>query len=178
MKIFIACSSRNHYEEITKDIAFLLAQRGHDLVFGASSTGMMGKTLEAFSKQNRKITSVTVDRYVEDLKNIPSTKEVICETTFERLKTLYQEADVILVLPGGSGTVSELFSILEEVRTIEQKNKLWIYDVPYQNESYYDFFEALLNRFIKDDYNDESIKDYYKIIHSKEELLERIGEIE
>ena len=80
-------------------------------------------------------------------------------------------------MPGGSGTMGELFGILEELRTVDIKNKLFIYNLPYKDGYFFDFFEELMNRFIEDHYNDENIKKYYKIVYSKEELLERIGEI-
>ena len=177
MKIFIACSSKNHYEDIVKDMAKTLAQQGHDLIFGAASTGMMGIASKEFAKEGRGVSSVTVEKYLDDLINIPSTEEYICDTTFDRTKCLYQNADVIIFMPGGSGTMGELFGILEELRTVDIKNKLFIYNLPYKDGYFFDFFEGLMNRFIEDHYNDESIKKYYKIVYSKEELLERIGEI-
>ena len=177
MKIFVACSSKSHYEDIIEEISNALAQQGHDLVFGASSTGMMGICMKEFQEEKRNIISATVERYKDDLINIPSTEEYLCDTTFDRLKLLYQKADIILFLPGGSGTMGELFGILEEVRTIDIKNKLIIYNVPYKEGYFYDFFEELMDRFIKDNYNDESIKEYYKMVYSKEELLKELGEI-
>ena len=62
MKIFMACSSKNHYEDTIKDMAKTLAHQGHDLIFGAASTGMMGIASKEFAKEGRGVSSVTVEK--------------------------------------------------------------------------------------------------------------------
>ena len=175
MRVFIGCSSKNHYDHITREVAASLAKEGYDLVFGAASFGMMGLCYEEFLKENREITSITVSEYEEDLKNINSTKEFLCDNTFLRTSRIYENSDVLVFLPGGSGTVNELFSILEELRTRESSKQLILYNVPYKEGYYYDFFEQLMQRFIEDGYNDHSIKNYYQYAYDTKELVKKIG---
>lgn len=174
MKIGILCSSKDHYPKETKEICEFLSEEKFDLVFGASSTGMMGICYDTFHEKGRKMEGATVKEYQQDLQNLPYAQPYICETTFDRIKLIMNLSDVILLLPGGTGTLSEFFSLLEEVRTIGQKGKLLLYSLPYKNGHYFDFIKEMMDRMIMDGYNSSDIKEYYDIIEDKEKLKQKI----
>lgn len=168
--ILICCSSR---EEVNKDFLYLadsvskeISSLGYNLVFGAASSGMMGKCMNNFEE----VYSYTVEKYREDLINIPSTEEYVVETTFDRTKEMYKDADIILVLPGGTGTIAEIFSILEENRSISTPKPMIIYNY----NGYYDNVINLIDIAVENNFNDSSIKEYYQVCDNLEELIEYI----
>lgn len=169
MKIFISCSSRKNvakeYIDIAREISEFLNNKGYSLLFGACSVGMMGECYKAFSN----VKSYTVDIWKEDLKNLTKSENIIVSTTMDRLKNLYLESDVILVLPGGSGSISELFSCIEENRSVSDGKKIVIYNY----NGYYNFVIDCLNNSIKEKFNDESIFSNLVFVDSIDEL-ERI----
>ena len=170
MKIFIGSSSRNEinkeYLDLAEKVGKELKKYNYDLVFGAASTGMMGKITKYFNN----IYSYTVEKYAEDLKNINSKKEYILKTTFDRTKKMYKDANLLLLLPGGTGTLSELFGILEENRSVTNPKKYIIFNYNH----YYDKALELIDNCIKNNFNSKDIKDYYEVVNNIEELIKLI----
>ena len=170
MKIFIGSSSRDEinkeYLELAEKVGQELKKYNYDLVFGAASTGMMGKTTKYFNN----IYSYTVDKYTDDLKNINSKKEYILKTTFDRTKKMYKDADLLVLLPGGTGTLAELFGILEENRSINNPKKYIIFNYNH----YYDKALELIDSCIKNKFNSKDIKDYYKVVTNIKDLIKEI----
>ena len=111
-------------------------------------------------------------KYVDDLKNINSTKEYILDTTFDRTKNLYTDSDLILVLPGGTGTLAEIFGILEENRSIDNPKPMYIYNY----DHYYDNVINIIETCINNKFNDKSIYNYFYISDNLDELIEKIKE--
>ncbi len=175
IKVFIGSSSSDlidsKYEILASEISKKLAESGCDFVFGAASVGMMGKCYEEFFKLNKLVYSYTVSKYKEDLKNLNSCKQVICPTTFGRTSCIYNEADVFLFLPGGTGTIAELFSILEENRSVDNQKEVIIYNY----EGYYDKVIDLIEYFISNNFNSSDIFNNLKIYDSISDVLDRIS---
>lgn len=173
-KIFIGCSSRNFINDkyllLAKEVANICILRGYDLVFGASTNGMMGKCYNLFLENNQRIYSHTVSKYLDDLKNINSNSEYIHETTFDRTKGLYQDANLILFLPGGTGTIAEIFSILEENRSIDLPKKVILYNY----EGYYNKLLDLIKYCVENRFNEEIIFDNFKIVNDIDELISEL----
>lgn len=170
MKVFIGCSSHididNKYIEDAKYIANKLSNK-YDLVIGGiMDNGMLGTVYKEFINNNKKIYLYTLELYKEDI----SKYKVDCkylENTFERTNRLYNEADKILILPGGSGTFSEIFSMLEDNRTIDSNKEIIIYN----QDNYYSIILELLMKSIKHNFNDISIMDRLKVFNDKDALL-------
>ncbi len=171
MKLFIGCSSHpeidKKYIEDADFISNAIASYGYDLILGGiSNEGMFGKILENFNEAHRDIKVYTLKVYNEDtsLFNLDCT---YVEDTFERQTRIYNEVSKVLILPGGTGTLAELFSMLEDNRTIKCTKEIIIYN---QDGYYYDLIK-FITRLIKDKFNDSSILNYIKIFNEKEDLI-------
>ena len=138
MKVFIASAANKEisedYVDLAYDVSNVFAEKGFDLLFGAANYSMMGACYKAFIKNNRKVYAYTVPKYERDFKRLPKAKCVRVEDTLLRFRKLYFRSDVIVILPGGVGTVAELFSSIEEYRTSLGNKKILL--VNYKN--YYD----------------------------------------
>ena len=77
---------------------------------------------------------------------------------------LYNEE---VVLPGGTGSLSEILSMLEEKRTINSDKEIIIYN---QDGYYYDLIK-FITKLIKNKFNDISILNYIKIFNDKDDLI-------
>lgn len=171
MKLFIGCSSHpeidKKYIEDADFISKALADYGYDLIIGGiSNEGMFGKILNNFNEAHRNIKIYTLKLYNEDtsLFNVDCT---YVENTFEREARIYNEASKVLILPGGTGSLAELFSMLEDNRTIESTKEIIIYN---QDGYYYDLIK-FITKLIKEKFNDYSILNYIKIFNEKEDLI-------
>lgn len=176
-RVFVGCSSRDtidiKYLDLIESVSKLLISKDYDLVFGASSSGMMGRCYKSFLNGNKKIYSYTVSKYIDDLKNIESSEEYILKTTFLRTENMYRDANILVFLPGGTGTISEIFSVLEENRSIDIPKKVILYN-------YDGFFDKLLDLIyycVINNFNDETIFDYFIVVDNNEELLKELESI-
>lgn len=113
----IFCGSTNgadgKYRQSTMEISRLLAQKGITLVYGGGSYGLMGTAADAAMKHRGKVIGVIPKLLVEKeaaKRNI--TELLIVESMQERKKKMMELSDGFLVLPGGVGTLDELFEVM------------------------------------------------------------------
>ena len=91
----------------------LLARRGWRLVYGAGDVGLMGLVARAVQAAGGRTFGVIpahlLDREVgkRDLDTL-----VVTETMHERKKVMFMNADAVVVLPGGAGSLDEFFEVL------------------------------------------------------------------
>ncbi len=149
-KVFIACSSNDKvsasYLDETKRVCNLLCHLNYDLVYGSYDRSMMGVCAKTFIQNKKDVYGIGTLAYGKA--NIDTYSELM-PNTFERLKRMYSLADIFLILPGGTGTIAELFSILEEFKTNKGNKKLIIYN-------YNGYYNKLLE-FIYDKQKEEII---------------------
>ena len=120
MKIFISCSSQDTIEEIYKEKTYELVKelsKKNDLVFGSSDTGLMGICYKEFLKNKRNITGICYEIYKDLLEKLKLDKIIMVKTLNESNDQLINNSDIILVLPGAYGTLSEVISSIELIRT-------------------------------------------------------------
>lgn len=177
MKIAICSSSNdsidNKYKETARKIAKFLAENNYDLIWGAASYSIMGICYEEFAKHNRKIYGFTTKKYMDDLKNLPHATHKICNNTFEMKKEIFNNADIILFLEGGTGTISELFTYIEEVRSNDVNKKLIIYN----ENKHFDIVISLINDLVKRNFNSDNIFNYFKIVNNLDGLKREFKEV-
>lgn len=168
MKMFIGCSSRagiaNKYIEDAGYIAKRLSSKYDLVIGGVSDNGMFGKILSAFKDKNIYLYTLLI--YNEELSKY-NLKYKYLDSTFERTRNILEDSDKILFLPGGTGSLCEIFSMLEEIRTFNLDKKIILYN---QDGYYYDIVK-LITRLVKDKFNDISILNYIKVFNEKEDLL-------
>jgi uncharacterized protein (TIGR00730 family) len=167
MKVFIGCGSnpdiKKGYLEETKLICDLLCQKGYDLVFGSYSKGMMGVCYNTFIKNKRLVYGMNLEIYNDDLINLEKEKVFNFKDTFTRLKETYNLSDVFIILPGGTGTISELFGIMEEMKNNKTDKKIIVYN-------YLNYYDNLFKIFDNSDFIYSRDKDNLIIVNNLKDL--------
>ena len=97
-----------YYISIARSVSNYLATNEFNLVFGAASSSMMGACYESFINKNREVYAFTTNKYICDLENLKGAKAYIKETTFDMKKSMFENSNLIVLLPGGLGTLSEV----------------------------------------------------------------------
>lgn len=169
MNVAILSSSNenvdNNYLSIARSVSAYLAQNDFNLVFGGCSTSMMGICYDEFIRHNKEVYSFTTPKYADDIKNLLKAKHFIRETTFDLKKAIYENSDLIVALAGGIGTLSEIFSFVEENRSGEKEVPIVIYD----ENHFYDLLIEELSSMEEKGFINNDIKKYITIAHNKEE---------
>ena len=135
----------DRYKRDTEAICRALAQRGQDLVFGGGSTGLMGAAARGFTAGGGKIygfiPTFIIDEDVEPPYDACTTL-VKTKTMHERKQGMEDLAAAYLIVPGGIGTMEELFEILV-ARSLGQERKPI---VMYNPDGYFDHILAFIQK--------------------------------
>ena len=90
-----------------------LAAQGMGLVYGGGSVGLMGTVADAVLAGGGEVIGVIPRKLVElEKEHRGLTKLIEVNTMHERKRLMMEHADGFLVLPGGYGTLEELFEVI------------------------------------------------------------------
>ncbi len=122
----------NKYVERVEALALKLAERGHDLVFGAGANGLMGAAARGFTKGGGKITGIIPSFFLEDTVEPIYDKcdELIyTDTMNERKEGMEDIADAFIIVPGGIGTLEEMFEVITLKQLCQHKKPIAFYNI-------------------------------------------------
>ncbi len=107
------CGVLPDYAQAARDTGAMLARNHWRLVYGAGDIGLMGLVAQATQAAGGKTFGVIPTHLLgmeagkRDLDTF-----VITETMHERKKVMFMNADAIVMLPGGAGSLDEFFEVL------------------------------------------------------------------
>ena len=129
------------YFAISEELGRKLAARGHSLVFGGGSTGVMGSVVNGVLSAGGTGIGVAPHFFRErHLLEEKCTKFYYTENMRERKFMLEELSDVFVVAPGGVGTMDEFF----EIHTLKQLGRHAKPIVIWNAYGYYDTLIKLL----------------------------------
>ncbi|WP_421999052.1 TIGR00730 family Rossman fold protein [Reyranella sp.] len=113
----VFCGSRFGTDPATRDVAqrlgTMLAEKGITLVYGGGGVGLMGVVANAALAAAGRVVGVIPSFLLRRESGHPDlTETVVVETMHERKLTMFERSEGIVVLPGGIGTLEELFEVL------------------------------------------------------------------
>ncbi len=174
MKIFISCSSSitisDEYKIVTKYLIENISKE-NDLVFGCTNRGLMGICYNGFLKNNRNITGICYEMYKDDLKDLKLNETYIVKTLEESNRRLEEMSDMILIMPGAYGTLSEFIDILEHKRTKLHNKDIIIFNINGFYNKLIDMFNMIYYKVSKD-------YDFYslcKVFNTADEIIDYIN---
>ncbi len=117
MQICVYCSSSDviepSYREIAAELGREIARHGHSLVYGGCSIGLMGATARAVHQHGGKVVGVIPEfMRARGLSYEPADELLVTPDMRARKAAMEARADAFLALPGGLGTLEEMFEII------------------------------------------------------------------
>ncbi|MBY0509057.1 MAG: TIGR00730 family Rossman fold protein [Rhodospirillaceae bacterium] len=90
-----------------------MAARGTTLVFGGGRVGLMGVAADAVLSGGGKIVGV-IPNFLKDkeLAHTAATEMIVVPDMHTRKKVMFERSDAFCILPGGVGTLDEMFEII------------------------------------------------------------------
>lgn len=112
--ICVFCSASDKipevYKKAARELGELLGKRGHNVVYGGGNPSMMGIVAKSTQSNGGKAIGI-VPRIWKHLERIED--EYIAAEDLRHRKTLYEmNSDAFIALPGGLGTLDEIFDTL------------------------------------------------------------------
>jgi len=116
-RLCVYCGSSDavadRYQEAASELGARLAAAGIDLVYGGGRVGLMGLLADAALAAGGKVTGVIPRRLVDAEVAHPGVTELlVVDSMHDRKRLMADRADAFAVLPGGIGTLDELFETL------------------------------------------------------------------
>jgi uncharacterized protein (TIGR00730 family) len=101
------------YRAAASELGAGLAAAGIDLVFGGGRVGLMGLLADAALAAGGRVTGVIPVRLCDaEVAHRGVTELVVVANMHERKRLMAERADAFAVLPGGIGTLDEMFEVL------------------------------------------------------------------
>lgn len=115
--VCVYCGSSARASEIYFNAARLtgrvLAERGHTLVYGGAHIGLMGALADTALELNGRVVGVIPQSLVDkEVAHKGLTEQHVVESMHVRKALMNELSDAFLALPGGFGTLDELFETL------------------------------------------------------------------
>ncbi|MFJ4342385.1 TIGR00730 family Rossman fold protein [Streptomyces sp. NPDC088915] len=114
LAVFLASSDGHDpaYAALAASVGTDLARRGIGLVYGGGRTGLMGVVADAALKAGGEVVGVIPRSMIErEWAHEGVTELVVCDTMHERKAIMADRADAFAALPGGLGTLEEIFEV-------------------------------------------------------------------
>jgi uncharacterized protein (TIGR00730 family) len=117
MRICVYCASSNQADPRYREAAFrlgnLLAGDGHSIVYGGGSAGSMGAVADGALSAGGEVIGI-LPRFMADLEwgHPGLTRLEMVDDMQERKRRLLTGSDAVVALPGGCGTLEELFEAI------------------------------------------------------------------
>ena len=134
-----------------------LAGRGWRLVYGAGDVGLMGSVARAAQAAGGETFGVIPAHLVAwEVGKTDLTRYVVTETMHERKKVMFMNCDAVVLLPGGAGSLDELFEVLTWRQLGLHEKPVIVVNI----NGYWDPLLALLDHVVNTGFADSSLLDY------------------
>lgn len=116
MKICVYCGSRHGalpaYTEAARALGTLIGQQGHGLVYGGGNVGLMGVVADAVLAAGGPVTGVIPEALVQrEVGHQGLSEQFVVPDMHVRKRMMAERADAFVALPGGIGTLEELYEV-------------------------------------------------------------------
>ena len=168
----VYCGSSNRapvaHLEAARRLGRLLAEAGVELVFGGGHVGLMGVIADAALAAGGRVTGIIPDHLVKaEVGHAKVSELVVVDSMHARKEMMFRRADAFAVLPGGFGTLDELFEILTW-------RQLRLHDKPIvlvNLDGYWDPLLALIDRLVEAHYSLPEFARFVAVVPRVEDVL-------
>lgn len=115
--IAVFCGSKTGnnpiFEAHTRELGYLLAEKNINVIYGGGNKGLMGAIANSTLEKNGKVIGI-IPKMLCDLehKHNGLSELTIVDSMHLRKQMLYEKCDAAIILPGGYGTMDEVFEML------------------------------------------------------------------
>jgi uncharacterized protein (TIGR00730 family) len=160
--------ARPAYQDAAKAAGAAIAARGWRLVYGAGDVGLMGVVANAAQAAGGEVFGVIPAHLFElEVGKRDLSTFVITETMHERKKVMYMNSDAIVVLPGGAGSLDELFEVLTWRQLGLHEKPIYLLNT----DGYWAPLAGLIDHVVTEGFADGSLRDFFAMVDTVPALL-------
>lgn len=177
MRICVYCASSNQADAIFREAAFrlgeLLAESGHTVVYGGGSAGSMGAVADGALSKGGQVIGI-LPRFMADLEwgHPGLTHLELVGDMRERKHKLLTGSDAVIALPGGCGTLEELFEAITLKRLGIYLNPIVLLDT----RGFYQPLHAFMQQVIAQHFMNPEHATMWQLVNTPEAVLPAIAD--
>jgi uncharacterized protein (TIGR00730 family) len=161
-RITVFCGSSFGTEEIYKDQATLLGQtlakQNIELVYGGANLGLMGAVADGILNEGGKAIGVLPNFLrSKEIAHLGLTELILVESMHERKTKMNELCDGVIALPGGFGTLEELFEMLTWAQLGLHKKPIAILNINCFYDSLIDLTKVMVEKGLLKDVNQQML---------------------
>lgn len=159
------------YANAATRLGELLGRRGADLVYGGAGIGLMGLIADAALDAGSHVLGVLPDHMAdrEIAHDRLSELRMVADMTV-RKRVMFEEADAVVALPGGVGTLEELFEVLSWASLGLHPKPIGLLNVA----GYYDHLLAFLDESVRRGLTKPRVRELLLDDDDPSQLLDRV----
>ncbi|HYH75364.1 MAG TPA: TIGR00730 family Rossman fold protein [Candidatus Saccharimonadales bacterium] len=176
MNVCFFCAASDvdvRYTEPARQLARMVVEEGHTLVWGGSDRGLMREIASAAQDVGGKIVGITM----ESLKHTArqnADEMIVTADLAERKKVMMERSDAVITLVGGTGTLDEMTELFELRRHGVHNETLIILNT----DGFYDGLKMQYERMKQDGFLDRLPRPFDQLIafaDTPEQVMELLG---
>ena len=178
-RVCIFCGHRTGKKEVWVDFASnlgnFLGKNKYTLFYGGGSEGIMGSVALAAKKSGSMVRGIITEKLLETepiLKNIDEV--TVVKTLSERKEKLIENCHVAIVLPGGIGTLDELFDLWAKIQLGIEEKILILVDI----NNYYSKLLVFLRHVVDEEFLTEEQLSKTKICQNLNEVIIELNKLD
>ena len=170
--VCVFCGSRfgtnPAYKIAAQDLGAGLATRNMRLVYGAGDVGLMGTVANACQSAGGETFGVIPAHLMDtEVGKRDLSTFIVTENMHERKKVMFMNADIIVTLPGGAGSLDEFFEVLTWAQLGLHKKSIYLLNI----EGYWDPLVSLIKHQVNAGFADASLLKLFKVVTTTDGLL-------
>lgn len=159
------------YAAAARDLGELLAKRGIGLVYGGGNVGLMGELADAVLDAGGRAIGVIPQQLVDrEIAHGGLTELHVVQNLHQRKALMAELADAFLTLPGGVGTMEELFEVWSWGRLGLHSKPCGLLNV----DGYFDSLRTLTDQMVTEGFLEPVYRELLLIEEQPSVLLDRI----
>ena len=171
--ICVYCGSREGekaaYKTAATALGEALADESWRLVYGAGDIGLMGAVARSAQNAGGETFGVIPTHLLKkEVGKVDLTEFIVTENMHERKKVMFMNAQAIIVLPGGAGSLDEFFEVLTWAQLELHSKPIVLLNV----ENYWTPLIALMDHIIAEGFADPRLKTLFTVCMSVDETAD------
>ncbi len=163
--------ARDSYQVAATELGRALAGADMRLVYGAGDVGLMGAVARAAQDAGGDTFGVIPTHLLKwEVGKRDLSTFIITETMHERKKVMVMNADAVVVLPGGAGSLDEFFEVLTWRQLGLHGKPIYLLNV----DGYWDPLIALVDHVIAEGFAETSLKGFVQVVGDVPALMQAL----
>jgi len=156
------------YFDAARDLGRLMGERGYTLIYGGTNVGLMGEVAVSVQNNGGKVIGV-IPWFLKDegISNSSADQLIVTEDMYERKRIMEDLSDAFFALPGGFGTLEEIFEVLT-LKQLKRHNKPIIF---YNTKGFYDILFEFFDRIYEEKFAKSAYRNTYYVTSDPQDAL-------